>query len=146
MSAKVLKCGNSLAVRLPKALTEEIDVNCGVFTEMINRFFDNVESGDDAVVAAEKCGLVPLDDTLLDRMDALIGDMNLDVTDLNAPLTQDDLEVNSSHEEMARRWPDKKDLLRKLLEGRWRAENQDAIDVYNARIKRDGVFSHKKKF
>lgn len=95
MSAKVLKWGNSLAVRLPKASIAEIDVNSGVSTEMINRFFDNESSDDDAVVAAEKCGLVPLDDTFLDRMNVLIGDMNLDVTDLNAPLTQDNLEVKT---------------------------------------------------
>jgi len=54
--------------------------------------------------------------------------------------------TSASHEEMERRWQDKKTLLRKMLERRWLTENQDAITAYNARIERNGVFSHKKKF
>lgn len=35
--------------------------------------------------------------------------------------------------------------VRKHLEGKWLAENQEAIEHYNARIERDGVFAARKR-
>lgn len=35
--------------------------------------------------------------------------------------------------------------VRKHLEGQWQADNQEAIEHYNARIERDGVFAARKR-